>query len=229
MTLNQSVFHDHAKDWWNPEGTFKPLHMFHPLRMDFIVSHIKDHFEKDTLKDLNILDVGCGGGLICESLARLGVRVTGVDLSEEAIQVAKDHAKEGDLDIAYKVSSLSDIQEKFDVVIASEVIEHVEDQKSFVHDMANHLNPGGCFVITTLNRTLKSKILGIWAAEYILKWAPVGAHDHDFFVRPSELFKMCQESSLSLTQLSGLSFNPLTWEFNLSKDMDINYFAFGVK
>lgn len=229
MVMDNAVFEDNAHAWWDVEGVFKPLHMLNPKRMEFIVEHIQAHTQRDSLKGLHILDVGCGGGLICEPLSRLGAHVTGIDLSQKTIDVATSHALDHNLTIDYRVAPLETLTETFDVIIASEVIEHVKDQAAFVKSIADRLKPGGCFVITTLNRTLKSKILGIWAAEYLLKWAPIGAHTHDLFVRPSELSHMCDRAGLKLTHLSGLTFNPLTWEFSLGKDMDINYFAFGVK
>lgn len=184
----------------------------------------------DSLHGLRILDVGCGGGLLCEPLTRLGAIVTGIDLSEEAIEVAKTHAQSHGLSIDYRVADLKDLQDApFDVVIASEVIEHVEDPADFVKDIAGHLKKGGCTVITTLNRTWKSLILGIYVAENILRWAPKGAHEHEKFIKPSELHKLMEDAGLRMEKLQGLIFNPLKWQWELSKDMDINYFAFGVK
>lgn len=227
--MHQPIFDDRAAEWWDEKGAFKPLHMLNPVRMHYILEHVRRHFKEKSMEELSFLDVGCGGGLISEPLARLGAHVTGIDLSENAIDVARTHAKAQGLSIDYQCTAVENLSEHFDVVIASEVIEHVNDQQAFVHALAARLKPGGCFVITTLNRTWKSKVFGIWAAEYVLRWAPIGTHIHDLFVTPSELFNLCEKAELRVSDLKGLSFNPLTGEFSLSNDMDINYFAFGVK
>lgn len=227
--MQQDIFQKFANEWWDPKGTFKPLHMMNPLRIQFIVDHVKAHFQRETIEKLKILDIGCGGGLICEPLARLGAHVTGIDLSKEAIEVAKAHAAEQELSITYLNQPLESLEEKFDVIVASEVIEHIDDPQNFVKEIAKHLKPNGCFVITTLNRTLKSKILGIWVAENIINWAPKGAHQHEMFIKPSELYEMCEPADLKMTEITGVIFNPLRCAFEFSKDMDINYFAFGIK
>ena len=226
--MNAAVFEENANAWWDNEGVFKPLHSMNPLRVEFILKYAHAHFKRMDINDLTILDVGCGGGLLCEPLARLGGKVTGIDLSPGAIEVARDHACAHHLNIHYRNGNMENMgEETFDIVIASEVIEHVENQGEFIKNLARRVRPGGCFVITTLNRTLKSKIFGIYVAEYILRFAPIGTHEHRLFLQPSELFHLCEKEGLKVTQLEGLSFNPRTWNFALSKDMDINYFAFG--
>lgn len=228
MTFNQShIFDTLASQWWDEEGPFKPLHAMNPLRLEFILNHLQDHFKQFDIKGLRILDIGCGGGLLCEPLARLGAHVMGIDLSKEAIETAREHANKSGLSIDYKEGDLASMEESvFDVVIASEVIEHVNDPKVFVQQMARSLKKSGCAVITTLNRTPKSYLLGIIAAEYILKWAPRGTHEHHMFIRPSELNHFLEQAGMMLKELQGVVFNPLRWQWEFSKDMDVNYFSF---
>lgn len=231
-----NVFDAHAYDWWNEHGSFKPLHHINPHRIDFLTQHLKSRglLNEDpyqSLRGLTILDVGCGGGILCEPLARLGAHVTGIDCSDAAIDVARTHAMEHGLDITYDVQNIEHIQKKtFDVVIASEVIEHVDDPARFVHDISNVLKPGGFAMITTLNRTWKSCILGIYVAENILRWAPKGAHQHDKFITPSELFSYAENAGMHMRHMAGLVFSPLTWSWSLdesvSPDVSINYFSF---
>lgn len=227
---SEDIFQTQAHTWWDEEGPFKPLHQMNPTRLSFIVSNVCKHLKTDSIKGLRILDVGCGGGLLSEPLSRLGAKVVGIDLSKEAIDIAQKHAASHALDIDYRVANLKDLEnEKFDVVVASEVIEHVDDYGDFMRDIANLLDANGCTVITTLNRTWKSLLLGIYVAENVLKWAPRGTHQHEKFLKPSELRHAMDQAGINLTKLQGLSFNPFEWKWELSGDMDINYFAFGVK
>ncbi len=224
------IFDSHAHAWWDEKGPFKPLHRINPLRLEFMIENIKKCFRVPDLKGLRILDAGCGGGLICEPLARLGAHVTGIDISKEAIKVAQDHAEQQGLTIDYHVMRLEDIlDQSFDVVIASEVIEHVSHPDNFVKHLSRVLTSGGCTVLTTLNRTWKSFVFGIFTAENILKWAPKGTHHYEMFIKPSELNRSLERAGLHLTRLQGLVFRPLRWQWALDKNMDINYFALAVK
>ncbi len=229
MHASSTVFSDFAGQWWDEQGPFKPLHQMNPLRLEFIINHIKP-LERENLEGITLLDVGCGGGLLSEPLARLGANVTGIDLSEEAIAVAQNHAKGEGLTIDYRNASLEAMKgASFDVVVASEVIEHVDDPKEFVRQMARVLKPKGCVILTTLNRTWKSYFLGICIAENILKWAPKGAHDHAMFIKPSEMNRFLEEADLRLKKLQGVIFNPLRWQWEFSDNLDVNYFAFAEK
>lgn len=227
-TQQHAIFEDNAHDWWNEKGTFKLLHVMTPFRLMFIINHLKHFFKTDTIENLSILDVGCGGGLLCEPLARLGAHVTGIDQSIGAIAIAKDHAEKQELHIHYINQDLEKVpSHHFDVVIASEVIEHVMDQQKFMDDIARAVKKEGCVIITTLNRTIKSYALGILAAEYILGFAPPGTHDHQYFVKPSEMRSMMENSGLALQSLQGISFDPFSWSFKWSEDLSMNYFALG--
>ena len=227
QNTQQHIFEDKACDWWNEEGTFKLLHTMTPFRLMFILKHVKNHFNITTLQNLSILDVGCGGGLLCEPLTRLGACVTGIDQSTAAIAIAKDHAEKQALTIDYRRQDLEEMpSHHFDVVIASEVIEHVDDQRQFMNELSRVVKKGGCVILTTLNRTFKSYVLGILAAEYVLAFAPPGTHDHKAFVKPSEMRALMNNAGLSMISLQGLSFNPLSWSFQWSDDLSINYFSF---
>lgn len=240
MTMTSTVFDQHAHTWWDPKGAFKPLHDLNPCRIDFLLYNLKK-IEKlhpvisSSLKGLSILDVGCGGGILSEPLARLGASVTGIDASEASIKAAQSHAREHNTDVTYTTDDVSTMPKNhFDVVIASEVIEHVDDPKAFVADIAACVKPGGYVMMTTLNRTWKSYALGILVAEHILKWAPKGTHEHDKFVRPSELEHYFQSNGLEMLNLQGLVFSPLSWSWSLDNrkagaDLSINYCVFAQK
>ena len=235
-TQSSPVFDNHAHDWWNEKGAFHPLHALNPCRIDFLLKHMtaRNLLKNDPVKPLmgiKILDVGCGGGIFCEPLARLGGDVTGIDLSAPSIEVARAHSQDQGLSIVYETRALNTIDAgTFDIVIASEVIEHVDDPAQFTRELSGTLKPGGCAMITTLNRTWKSYVLGIFVAENILKWAPKGAHEHHMFIKPSELASHVTHAGMALTDIAGLVFSPLTWSWSLDEskdnpDLSINYFA----
>lgn len=226
-----------AKDssrWWDEDGPFRPLHRLNPVRIEYIRDRIATHFsiktnDSNLLKGLNILDIGCGGGLVCEPLARLGAQTEGLDADANAVKTAKDHAQKSGLDISYHHGSAEDFLEKhkeqYDVVLALEIVEHVRDIPSFIETAAALCKPGGLLILSTLNRTPKSFLLGIVAAEHILRWVPAGTHQWKKFVRPSELSRYIRNAGLQPADISGLVFNPLANEFKLSRnDIDVNYF-----
>ena len=221
--------------WWDESGPFAPLHRLNPVRLGWIRDRIGAHFGLETagrqpFKGLKILDAGCGGGLVCEPMARLGAAVTGIDADAQAIDIAMSHAAGAGLDIAYRVATTHDMAgkkgrtETFDVVLALEIIEHVSDQAAFVESCLGLCRPGGLAIFSTLNRTPKSFALGIVAAEYVLRWVPRGTHDWKKFVKPSELAAMIRDHGGSVDRLSGIIFNPLKNEFALHEsDLDVNY------
>ncbi|MBX9786207.1 MAG: bifunctional 2-polyprenyl-6-hydroxyphenol methylase/3-demethylubiquinol 3-O-methyltransferase UbiG [Alphaproteobacteria bacterium] len=231
-TAELEHFKIHSATWWDEEGPFKVLHDITPLRMSFVKEKICIHFNiKDNitqpLKGLRILDVGCGGGLLCEPLARLGANVTGIDPLKENIKVAKIHAKKMGLKITYLDCAVEDLPADmplFDVVVASEIIEHVDHPDAFLKACAARLAPHGGMIVTTFNRTLKSYFLGIVTAEYVLKWAPMGTHTWEKFMKPEELSKKLAGFGLGNQEMTGVSFSPFTrcWEFTPS--LDVNYF-----
>lgn len=235
MALAQSVdskeighFSKDAARWWDEAGPFAPLHKLNPARLAYIKERIcaaygRDVKGFDSLKGLKILDIGCGGGLVCEPLARLGGDVIGIDADEQAIDVAREHA--GDLKIDYRAGAAEDVTEKFDVVLALEIIEHVNAPAEFVKTCAKLVKPDGIIIFSTLNRTAKSFALGIMAAEYILRWVPRGTHNWKKFVRPSELANALRKAGLTPQDVRGLVYNPLKSDFSLSQhDIDVNYF-----
>ncbi len=217
-----SHFSSHAQGWWDKDGTYSPLHKMIPPRMEFLVSSLP------SIKGLDILDIGCGGGLTCEPLTRLGARVTGLDADPHAIKVATQHADDMGLSINYRHGSaeeLGDEGRRFDVVLALEIIEHVSDPQAFVEACAKLVKPTGFIVFSTLNRTWKSYALGIVAAERVLNWAPVGTHSWNKFVKPSELAYYCEHSGMKPEKISGLVYRPLHGDFALHPhDLTINYF-----
>ena len=218
-----------SKSWWEESGPFKPLHKLNPARLSFITDQICTHFGRNStaaspLKGLDILDIGCGGGLICEPLARLGGNVTGVDADPQAIDVAKDHAAQKDLSITYLNEDLQNIKQQYDVVLALEILEHVSDDPLFIGQCAATFKPGGIMIFATLNRTIKSMALGVIAAEHILRWVPKGTHSWRKFVKPSELTRHARQHALHPVNLSGIVYTPLKDEFHLSDtDLDMNY------
>ena len=232
-TIVKSEIDQFAKDsanWWDENGPFQPLHALNPVRMTYIKAQICDHFDRDVndlkaLKGLSVLDVGCGGGLVCEPAARMGANVTGADADAQAIAVASAHAKEARLKITYKHGAAENLKKKFDVVLALEIIEHVSDPALFVENVAKLAKPNGLVIFSTLNRTAKSYALGIVAAEYLLRWVPRGTHSWDKFVKPSELRRHAKKASLTPYDVTGLVFNPLKNQFSLSNnDVAVNYF-----
>lgn len=220
--------------WWDSHGPMKPLHLFTPVRIDFILGAISranitdkmtDHNKNAPLTDLQILDIGCGGGLLCEPLARLGANMTGIDASSAAIAAAQTHSKDSELDISYQEISAEDLADTgalFDVVYASEVIEHVADRQLFLASMARLLKPGGVFVLTTINRSLPALAFAKFAMEYIVRIIPKGTHEFDKFVRPSELRKECETAGLIVDKTSGFVPTP-TGGFTMAPLTAINY------
>ena len=220
-----------AADWWSPNGKFKPLHKFNPIRIKYLKENIIEHFKlKQTsspLKGLNILDIGCGGGLLSEPITRLGAKVTAIDASKKNIQVAKFHAKKNNLKINYLCSPPEklNLDKKFDVVLNMEIVEHVEDLNFFIKKSSNLLKKNGLMFIATLNKTFKSYMFAIIGAEYILRWLPIGTHDWEKFVKPDNLVNLAINSNLKLKKLSGMKFNPIIDEWSLSNDKSVNYIA----
>ena len=220
-----------ADEWWDPEGKFKPLHNFNPVRLRYIKDTITKKFgnksEKLPLKDIKILDIGCGGGLLSEPLSRLGATVTGIDASDRNIKIAKMHLKKSKLDINYYCSSPESFEakEKFDVVLNMEIVEHVDNVDFFLLKSSELLKKNGLMFIATLNKTLKSYAFAIIGAEYILKWLPIGTHDWNKFLKPEDLIKICKNNSLYLNNLVGVKFDILKNEWTISKDSSVNYLA----
>jgi 2-polyprenyl-6-hydroxyphenyl methylase/3-demethylubiquinone-9 3-methyltransferase len=220
-----------ADEWWDPSGKFAPLHKFNPVRLAFIRSTTAGHFQRDPLvlrcfQGLTLLDVGCGGGLLCEPMARLGFAVTGIDPSDPNIRVAGMHARDCALAIEYRRSSAEEIAEQglqFDVVLNMEVVEHVADLRTYLRSCGALVKPGGLMFVATINKTLKSLALAKVAAEYVLRWLPVGTHDWSRFVDTRTLRRILEECGLNPLKTQGVSFDPLTWNWRLSSDVDVNY------
>ena len=225
-----------ADEWWDPHGKFKPLHKLSPARLTFIRNQLGERFDRDPrkldcLSGLDLLDVGCGGGLLCEPLARLGARVTGIDPAAESIEAARRHAGSQGLEIDYQARRAEDLVkagERFDCVLVMEVVEHVPDVGAFIATCARLVKSPGCMLLSTINRTLKSYALAIVGAEYILRWLPVGTHRWDRFVTVEELATAIRAAGLKPTQTAGLIYNPLTGEWGLGRDTDVNYLAAAV-
>ena len=223
-------FSDLADEWWDVNGKFKPLHMFNPIRIEYITEKIKQEFNlinrnNNFLKDLKILDIGCGGGLISEPLARLGGEVTGIDASEKNIKVAKLHSKKNNLNINYLNKSPEQLNnsEKFDIVLNLEVVEHVENVDLYIKSCSNLLKKNGIMFTATLNRTIVSYIKAIVGAEYILRWLPIGTHDWNKFIKPEELEKKLSSANFSTIDVKGLEFNPLFSKWKKSDNLSVNY------
>lgn len=219
-----------SRHWWDEDGPFRPLHRLNPVRLSYIRDRVLARFGGDaaSLKPLAaraVLDIGCGGGLVCEPLARMGAKVTGLDADEQAITVARAHAASGGLDVNYIAGDTTALRgKKFDVVLALEVVEHVTDIDAFVREVTALCKPGGLVIMSTLNRTAKSFMLGIVAAEYVLGWVPRGTHRWDKFVRPSALSRALRGGGVTPVDVTGLIYNPLRGEFALSRsDLDVNY------
>lgn len=211
--------------WWNPEGPFKPLHKLNSVRIEYIRDTILKHFQKDTIDNLSIIDVGCGGGLVCEPFARQGAKVTGLDADVNAIAVAKEHAAQSDLKIDYQAKLIEDVIKKYDVVLALEVIEHVPSVEAFIENCLNICKDDGVVIFSTLNRTAKSYALGIVAAEYILNWVPKGTHHWKKFVKPSEIARVLRKNEARVKEINGLVYKPLSDKFSINpNDVDVNYF-----
>ncbi len=226
-----------AEAWWDPVGDFRPLHQLNPARLEFIRDHMCRHFSRDAMKPapfkgLAVIDIGCGGGLLAEPMARLGAAVTGIDAGKENIEVARLHAEQMGLDIDYRHRLPEDLgaeKGRYDLVLNMEVVEHVADLDAFLAASANLVKPGGVMAASTLNRTLKSLALAKIGAEYVLRWVPPGTHDWRKFVRPSELAAGLERHGVEITDLKGMSYDPIGRGWRLSGDLAVNYLAFGVK
>ena len=224
-----------AEEWWNPEGKFKPLHNFNPIRIKYIKDNIiKDFNIKSSdkpFKNIKILDIGCGGGLLSEPMCRLGASVVGIDASKKNIEVARFHAKKSKLKIDYKVASPEKLKMKikFDVILNMEIIEHVEDINFFIKESSKLLKKNGVMFVATLNKTLKSYAFAIIGAEYVLKWLPIGTHDWEKFVKPNDLIDISKKNNLILKKLDGIKFNILDNSWKVSDDTSINYISKFVK
>jgi 2-polyprenyl-6-hydroxyphenyl methylase/3-demethylubiquinone-9 3-methyltransferase len=224
-----------AAEWWDPSGKFKPLHKFNPIRIKYIKENIINNFKlkakKRPLDKINILDIGCGGGLLSEPMTRLGANVTGIDASNKNITIAKLHAKKNNLKINYLCSSPEKlkIKKKFDVILNMEIIEHVEDINFFINSCSKLLKKDGLMFIATLNKTLKSYMFAIIGAEYVLRWLPIGTHDWEKFVRPEDLKKILNKNNLKLEKLDGMNFNIIKDEWSISSDTSINYIIKSIK
>lgn len=226
-----------ADEWWDPTGKFRPLHKFNPIRLGYIRDRLCAHFDRDPrsltpLDGLTLLDVGCGGGLLSEPLARMGAIVTGIDASEKNIGTARAHAARSDVEIDYRCSTAEDLMaagETFDIVLSLEVVEHVADVDLFLDSCAALVRDGGAMILATLNRTPKAFMFGIVGAEYVMRWLPRGTHDWKKFVRPSELSRGLRRNGVDVSDISGLSFNPLSDEWRVSGDVSVNYILFGTK
>ena len=220
-----------AEEWWNPNGKFKPLHKFNPIRIKYIKENIVRDFKiRNKVKpliDLNILDIGCGGGLLSEPMARLGGKVVGIDASKKNIKVAKRHLRKSKLNIKYFNTSPEKIKtiQKFDIILNMEIVEHVEDVNIFIRQSSKFLKKSGIMFIATLNQTLKSYLFAIIGAEYILRWLPIGTHEWDKFVKPDSLINICKKNSLNLIKMDGMKFNPIFDQWNISSDKSINYIS----
>ena len=218
-----------AEEWWNPSGKFKPLHNFNPIRIKYIKDNIIKGFNlkisSHPLKNINILDIGCGGGLLAEPMSRLGANVLGIDASKKNIEVAKFHAKKNKLKIDYKVASPETLasQKKFDVILNMEIVEHVENVDFFIKKSSELLKKNGIMFVATLNKTFKSYLFAIVGAEYILKWLPIGTHDWEKFISPNDLIKISQKNNLLLKKLDGVKFNLLDNSWKLNNDTSVNY------
>ena len=220
-----------AEEWWDPTGKFKPLHKFNPIRIGYIKNSIIKHFKIKSsikpLKKINILDIGCGGGLLSEPMSKLGANVVGIDASKKNIEVAKLHSKKNGLKINYICSSpeILKIEKKFDVILNMEILEHVEDVNFFIKKSSELLKKNGLMFIATLNKTLKSYAFAIIGAEYILRWLPIGTHDWEKFIRPEDLIKISKKNNLVIKNLDGLKYDLLEDKWRLSSDKSVNYIA----
>jgi 2-polyprenyl-6-hydroxyphenyl methylase/3-demethylubiquinone-9 3-methyltransferase len=224
-----------AAEWWDPNGKFKPLHKFNPIRIKYIKENIINSFKLKTkqkpLDKIDILDIGCGGGLLSEPMTRLGANVTGIDASSKNINIAKLHAKKNKLKINYFCSSPEKfkIKKKFDVILNMEIVEHVEDINFFINSCSKLLKKNGLMFVATLNKTLKSYMFAIIGAEYVMRWLPIGTHDWEKFVKPEDLKKILSKNKLKLEKLDGMNFNLIKDEWSVSSDTSINYIVKSIK
>ena len=225
-----------AEEWWNPDGKFKPLHKFNPIRISYIKNNIISSLnlknkEKKPLEKVKILDIGCGGGLLSEPMSRLGADVVGIDASSKNINVAKYHANKNNLNIRYFCTSPENLKNgtKFDVILNMEIVEHVDNIDFFLKSCSKLLRKNGIMFIATLNKTLKSYLFAIIGAEYILRWLPIGTHEWEKFVKPNDLVTILRKYNLKLENLDGMKFNVLDNQWHLSSDKSINYISKFVK
>ncbi len=224
-----------ADEWWDPEGKFKPLHKFNPTRIKYIKENIVNNFKLKNkirpLSGINILDIGCGGGLLSEPMSRMGANVTGIDASDKNIKIAKLHSEKNKLKINYLCSSPEKLKitKKFDVILNMEIVEHVEDIDFFLKSCSRLLKKNGLMFVATINKTLKSYIFAIVGAEYVLRWLPIGTHEWEKFVKPEDLKKILMKYDLSLNKLEGMNFNIIKDEWSISKDLSVNYIAKFIK
>ena len=227
-----------AAEWWNPSGKFKPLHMLNPCRLDYITTQIASEFDRDLatplpFAGLRILDIGCGGGLLSEPMARLGAEVVGADPATRNIPVARLHAEQSGLTIDYRLTTAEDLAaagEQFDVVLNMEVVEHVPNPQSFLSACQTLLKPGGLMICSTLNRNAKSFGMAIVGAEWVMRWLPKGTHDWKKFITPDELAEFIRKAGLDPVDRKGMVFNPIAWSWSLSsRDLSVNYVTASVK
>ena len=227
-----------AEEWWDPNGKFKPLHMLNPCRLDYIVMQLAAQFGRDRSKmrpfeGLRILDIGCGGGLLCEPMARLGADIVGVDAAERNIPIASVHAEAMGLEIDYRhttAEALAADGEQFDAVLNMEVVEHVADPQGYIDACAALVRPGGITITSTINRNPKSYVFAIVGAEHVMRWLPKGTHEWSKFITPDELFDMLSKAGLDPVDRTGFVFNPLGWSWRLSeRDLGVNYVTAAVK
>ena len=224
-----------ADEWWDPEGKFKPLHKFNPTRIKYIKENIINNFKLKNkfrpLSGINILDIGCGGGLLSEPMSRMGANVTGIDASIKNIKIAKLHSEKNKLKINYLCSSPEKLKitKKFDVILNMEIVEHVEDIDFFLKSCSKLLKKNGLMFVATINKTLKSYIFAIVGAEYVLRWLPIGTHEWEKFVKPEDLKKILVKYDLSLNKLEGMNFNIIKDEWSISRDLSVNYIAKFIK
>ena len=217
------LFNKLSEEWWDENGRFAVLHKIRPIRIQYILKQLNNR----KLKKLNILDIGCGGGLVSESLSKLGAKVTGIDFVENNIRVAKQHAKILGLEIDYKIGDIENIliNKKFDVIIIFEVLEHLNNWKTFINKIKNNLNADGLLIISTINKNIFSKYIAIFLAEKILRWIPKGTHEYNKFIKPEDLIYNFNDTELVLNDLTGLIFDPIELKWKLSKNTLINYFC----
>ena len=224
-----------ANEWWDPEGKFKPLHKFNPIRIKYIKENIINNFKLKNkfrpLSGINILDIGCGGGLLSEPMSRMGANVTGIDASDKNIKIAKLHSKKSKLKINYLCSSPEKLKitKKFDVILNMEIVEHVEDTDFFLKSCSKLLKKNGLMFVATINKTLKSYVFAIVGAEYVLRWLPIGTHEWEKFVKPEDLKKILMKYDLSLNKLEGMNFNIIKDEWSISRDLSVNYIGKFIK
>ena len=226
-----------AAEWWNPTGKFRPLHKFNPVRLAYIKEQVCQHFSIDAskpqpFKGLRILDIGCGGGLLCEPMSRLGAEIVGADASETNIEVAKIHAEQTGVTVDYRATTseaLAAAGEQFDMILNMEVVEHVADVDLFMASCCEMVKPGGLMFVATINRTAKARMLAIFMAEQVLRWLPVGTHEFEKLVKPEELEATFTKGGLSLLDEQGVTYNPILDRWSKSRDMDVNYMVLATK